>query len=116
MEQLRANGQARAQREPRLPPEPAPPPDRLQREPAQQLQRELFCLIPNRHESRGIIIIKQMIMMTTQCLGYWDEILTIAMLRATTTKKNENSTDKEAVEKLKSEKMMDFVEPDEDDE
>jgi hypothetical protein len=49
MEQLQANGQARAQREPRLPPEPAPPPDRLQREPAQQLQREL---LPNPKPTR----------------------------------------------------------------
>ena len=37
MEQVRANGQARAQREPGL----APPPTRLQREPEPQLQREL---------------------------------------------------------------------------
>jgi hypothetical protein len=42
MEQLRADGQARAQREPRLLPEADPPPPRLQREPEQQLQRELL--------------------------------------------------------------------------
>jgi hypothetical protein len=75
--------------------------------------RGIYYQILNQHESRGMII---MTTMTTRCLGYWDEILTIATLKATTTKKNENSTDKEAVEKLKSENMMDFVELGEDDE
>jgi hypothetical protein len=55
-------------------------------------------------------------MKTTRCLGYWAEILTIGTLKATTTKKNENSTDNEAVEKLQLENMMVSVEPDEDDE
>jgi hypothetical protein len=45
MEQLRVNGQARAQREPGL----APPPTRLQREPEPQLQREL---VPNPEPTR----------------------------------------------------------------
>jgi hypothetical protein len=49
MEQLRADGQARAQREPRLLPEADPPPPRLQREPEQQLQREL---LPNPEPTR----------------------------------------------------------------
>jgi hypothetical protein len=53
MEQLRANGQARAQREPGLAPQPTrlqrEPAHRLQREPEPQLQREL---VPNPQPTR----------------------------------------------------------------
>jgi hypothetical protein len=53
MEQLRANGQARAQREPGLAPRPTrlqrEPAHRLQREPEPQLQREL---VPNPEPTR----------------------------------------------------------------
>jgi hypothetical protein len=116
IEQLQVNGQARAQREPRLPPEPTPPPDRLQRELAQQLQREL---LPNPEPTQ----IKRD-NNNHRANDDDDNSMPGLLGRDSYDSNAESDDDKEEREfyqqksgrEVKSGEMMDFLEPDEDDE